>query len=326
MREKHKCIDYECCRCTYKTPIKSSMYNHFYHRKNICPAEKDNIDLTDTIKEHILKNRRYILNDSVLKPPSVINIYNNQRIQNVINMISPNLSTTKRLSKYLSYKDVDPICLDDNIEDMYKEQSVKLQKDTYRYAFQLSIDDLLIVMDDISKSKDKDNRDMNIIYSKEDNKINLLDDDYEWKESLVDKGLRMIVEKVQDGYLHEYERYILKKLKNISEGRMHQELTEQLTEYYKFIGSFDVLPLSYHPDSYVLVDDGLRTFDIQDKYYSMYKKIKSALKKSETNTIRKCVLDILKRNSEHNVKSANMKLYELFCNDTSFQEFVNASQ
>jgi hypothetical protein len=37
------------------------MYNHLHKRVNDCPAEKDDIKLTDEIKAKILTNRRYII-------------------------------------------------------------------------------------------------------------------------------------------------------------------------------------------------------------------------------------------------------------------------
>jgi hypothetical protein len=47
----------------------------------------------------------------------------------------------------------------------------------------------------ISKCKDKDYSDMNIIYNTKEHKINILDDTNEWSESLVKKGRKVMIEK-----------------------------------------------------------------------------------------------------------------------------------
>jgi hypothetical protein len=53
--------EYACTRCGYKTKIKARMRRHLYYLKSICPGSKNNIELTDVIKEIILENRVYIL-------------------------------------------------------------------------------------------------------------------------------------------------------------------------------------------------------------------------------------------------------------------------
>ena len=52
--------NYLCIRCGFNTKIKNDIRRHFYNLKKICPAIKNNIELTDEIKEYILNNRIYI--------------------------------------------------------------------------------------------------------------------------------------------------------------------------------------------------------------------------------------------------------------------------
>jgi len=49
--------DYQCIRCGYHTRRKSDMRNHLYKMKKECQATKNNVELTDTIKECIINNR-----------------------------------------------------------------------------------------------------------------------------------------------------------------------------------------------------------------------------------------------------------------------------
>jgi 5-methylcytosine-specific restriction endonuclease McrA len=56
MPKKHP---YTCPRCEYNTSKKSDIHKHFYVLKKTCPAIKQDIELTDNIKQYILDNRIY---------------------------------------------------------------------------------------------------------------------------------------------------------------------------------------------------------------------------------------------------------------------------
>ena len=50
---------YQCIRCGYETEYKTNIHKHFFLKNEPCPQTKNQIDLTDEIKEYILKNRIY---------------------------------------------------------------------------------------------------------------------------------------------------------------------------------------------------------------------------------------------------------------------------
>lgn len=50
---------YVCICCGYETFHRSSMYNHFYKKKKPCPKTRNDIELTEEIKQYILNNRIY---------------------------------------------------------------------------------------------------------------------------------------------------------------------------------------------------------------------------------------------------------------------------
>lgn len=52
--------EFTCPRCGYHTLKKSSMFDHLYSKKKICPAQVKDIVLTDNIKEYLLLNRVYL--------------------------------------------------------------------------------------------------------------------------------------------------------------------------------------------------------------------------------------------------------------------------
>jgi hypothetical protein len=64
--QRWKRQQYTCCRCQYQTEDKSHMRKHLYNTAKVCPAQFQDIELTDIIKEYILKNRVY--------RPHVINV------------------------------------------------------------------------------------------------------------------------------------------------------------------------------------------------------------------------------------------------------------
>jgi hypothetical protein len=294
------------------------MYHHLYIRQALCPVDKFDIDLTDEIKAKIMKDRSYNPNRSVSKQtPQHITITNN--IVNIMNTISPLMSSTDRLTKYLEYtgKEAIPVC--DNIENMYKNETLKLQNDDYRYGISLTNDDLLEVMDRICRSEQKDHTDMNVVFDPVSKKICMVDDTLEWTESLTNKGLKDLVEKVQDGYLHEYERYMVKKILGTN-GQMNQHYKEQLMEYYKFILCFDLPPLC--SEACKPFSDQFVTNEIIDTFYPIYKNVKENMKRYENTTTRKAVLDIVRRNSEKNLKSLYVTMYELFSSDAEFRPLL----
>ena len=76
----------------------------------------------------------------------------------------------------------------------------------------------------------------------------------------------------------------------------------------------------------IFEDESLSTYNTRLVYYSLHRKIKDSLKQSEIQHTRKCVLDILKTNSDINVKNMYTNLYELFCNDGEIKEFIIESK
>ena len=50
---------YTCCRCGYETRRKDHMEKHLYKLFTQCPGATQDIELTDEIKEAIVKNRVY---------------------------------------------------------------------------------------------------------------------------------------------------------------------------------------------------------------------------------------------------------------------------
>jgi hypothetical protein len=228
---------------------------------------------------------------------------------------------------------MDMLPLEQKIEEICGEQNNKLDVDSEvdkLPQFQLKIDDLLSVIDEISKTQKGEEEqnvcDMNIIYDSDMNKINVLEEDGIWNESLVNQGLRTIIRKVQDGYLDTYECYMIKRFLYSENTHEKQCCNDLLDEYYRFIAAFDLPPFCKDREDYMIdINLGEKEYTISDEFNLRYTTIKKDLKGVQRNQIRKTVLDIIKRNSAKNIKNLNNNIYELFCQDSVFKEFVNGT-
>lgn len=92
---------YECIRCGYEAKQKSHMRKHLYDLKKVCPAIKNKIELTDSIKNDIIDNRKYtpliILIKEFVKPKKT----NEEYEQHYIYLLRPkeNVSNSQNVYK-----------------------------------------------------------------------------------------------------------------------------------------------------------------------------------------------------------------------------------
>ena len=317
-------VPYTCYRCGYETRQRGHMVKHFNLLKP-CPGHVNAVFLTDEIKESIMQNRIYKPPPPPPPPPppliSNTTIYNHNNINTIMSLITKNFSDTDRLSTYVQYKNKEIISLCDDIEHKFKDDALKLRNNHYRYSFELNHDSLLDVFDKTTSCKDPDFSDLNIIYNSKDNKVNILDDTNEWIEYIFERGgIQAIIEGVQDGYLHEYERYIINAYLS-SDGQSRQQNKEKLCEYYQFLGSFNVYPLASEKNK--STSDGFVTQSIIDEFYPLYKSVKDAIKERNRNLLRRDLMSIIKRNSENKLRSLYNKFIELFHMDETFKDTVN---
>jgi hypothetical protein len=96
--------NYLCIRCGFTTKIKNDIRRHFYNIKKICPAIKNNIELTDEIKEYILNNRIYIIPKQEYHSPNKI-CNDLSIIKNDINKLNKDLPVNNQLINMILEKD-----------------------------------------------------------------------------------------------------------------------------------------------------------------------------------------------------------------------------
>lgn len=331
---KHKHDDYSCPRCGYQTPRKSCMRNHLYKSKKPCPCTIRDLDITEEIKEHIMVNRVYHL-PAKQDCTHINKVVNNFNIQN--NMIS-RIDTIDKLSYLTAYRQVDMIGLEDKIEKVYGFTKKKLETNGFKYGFNMKMDDLFDIVNEISSLSHtcKDMEEFNVFYDKECDKLNVYEED-RWEEMVFNKGVKVVLEKIQGCFWYAYECYLLRQIYLGGKGGFHTaRCREHLDQYFKFIGCFDMYPyLWQRPNKEILYNEGdprhggaqvgahmYEEYTLSDEYGARYIKVRDGTKRSEVVEIRKNVVDIIKNNSIKNTKELNKRVFELFQMDEKFKNSV----
>ena len=308
---------YKCIRCDYTTYRKSSMKRHLYELTKPCPATENDLELNDDIKDYILKNRVYHIPKEE-KPKTIYQTINNiQNNNNTMNNYLNSLPVEEKYEKLIKFGDVKPLGIEFMIEGKYEKPIKKMDNDKYRWGMHLNTDNLLEIVDNISKVSENF-EDFNVIYDAGMKKIKLYS--RSWNVYLVEMGVKKLVETIQDNYLYAYEMYLIKKIYN---GKIsnYPELTKyknSLYEYYKFMNIFDVQPYCVEKTNNDILEDNNNSYEIQDKIFNIYNSI--AIPKGEINKMKKIVLDIIKSNSKNNINELNKKLIDLLKMNDEFKE------
>jgi len=316
-----KADNYECPRCGYCNQWKRNMKRHFYELKNPC-SNRRNLELTDDIKEFVLKNRHYYPSHSVTtqssEPKQITYNTNNTTNNNFVN----GMETLTKLGHYLGYNNKSVTDINDFVESQHQPTVDKLENDEFRYPHLINSEKFLTLIDDMVRSNERNHEEMNIIYDEMLDRIKIYCDD-EWESYMVESGMRRIVEILRTNYLDPYECYLYRKLfadKNIN-GYQLNNVRIKLEEYYQFLYIFGQHPYVYDkPISYVVNNyktdnpDEFRDFGMKK-----YDQIRKDLAKTEMAHTKRQVLDIIKRNHKVNLKRLNETILELINIDEEFK-------
>lgn len=304
------------------------MRDHLYAKKKVCPAVENDIELSEEIKQYILDNRIYRIPKKEDPKKTIQNIitYNN-----TMNNYIGSMDTLEKLQKYHQYNKAHLIGFNTHVQDHLQDRVQTLQNSDILYDenAQLSKDDILEIVDDVSKAASKQMKEFNLMYDDKVKKIRCYDDG-EWTDYFVPKGVKLVIKAIQDYYLTAYEFSLIRKIQT---ARPHekQRAEELLQEYYKFIASFDVDPMvKDKKDRDILYERFTSEWSncrsqsavVAEKFTELYWKIRDNLTKKETDAIRKHVFDILKQNTRHNIEKLNKNVVNLFNIDESFKELI----
>ena len=330
---------YTCPRCGYKTGHKGHMQRHLFEKKDQCGTIIDDIDLTDEIKQHIVKYRVYKpKKDSTIN--TVINQYNQyNNVQNIINNIDP----TEKLDHYMSYKGLQLIGFSDSVEMRYNEQATKFARDMEDAMELLKEDNMLDVIEMLGGCTRSNSNDTltthNILYDKKVHELRFFDYG-SWNNMAFDQGVQYFVKKVKEHLFDKCEIFILQSITKSRSARQKAFLREKLESYYKFIACFRIEPYCKDvSDNAIMNEDtgivcsfsddssdndcSVRiTHNIEEEFYPMYDKIKESIKPADVKRVMKRVNETIKRSSSKTVDKLDRLMTLAFKMDDEFRKVV----
>lgn len=314
---------YYCPRCNYSCHYKKDMRKHF-ERKTMC-ANNKNLDLTDEIKEYVLIHHVY-------HPPKKTNNVINQKLINYITY-SNNLNTfinkmqlTDKLSNVLDYHGLSLIDLDDQLDQTFEEKVDNLIEDKYKRPYVLNQDELIDIIDNITKINKTELNHLNIIFDKTVNTLKIWQDQ-QWNSYIDEAGAKIIISSIKSYYLNEYEIYLIKKLHQEDQQNIDRvSVKEHLEIYYRFIAVFGLVPFivdNFDRDilGHILVDNNNK--HLSKMYSELFEQIRQSLKPIEINMTKKRIIKILKNNTIHNINELNQAIIELIKIDDNFNDYLS---
>jgi hypothetical protein len=316
---------------------KGDMRKHLYNKKKPCPKSYNDITLTDEIKEYILTNRVYHVPQVIQQVQPITNninqIINNN---NTINNFISNMDTIDKINKVINYQEVELVEYGDTIENKFS-QTIKKLADGFSDYLTLDKHNLLEVIDQVSSLANETFENLNIVYDEKFNKLKLYESG-QWNESILISGVRTLLMKIQGVYFDPYECYLIRKIEYSTLNLFNKQLfREKLVDYYKFLGCFEIDPYAKDKNDteikYNIDDDNYdylaeytdRNREMPIRYMNLYVKTRDDTKKSESNKIKKDIIDIIKKNSKKNVDELNKKVFSLFNMDEEFKNFILSS-
>jgi hypothetical protein len=213
------------------------------------------------------------------------------------------MDTMDKLTKLLTYQNMDIINLEDHIQNLFEREISSLETENGRIRY-LSHNDLYDVIDRVTTINDFDT--LNIVYDTQINKLRIYNDD-EWHAYNLDRGLTKVVCIIKEVYFDTYEEFLIDKY-NRGSAFERQCCLETLQDYFKFLVAFGLRPV-------------LRDIDeVSGRLYKYYKEIETEFPLSERNMIKRQVADTLKGNIKSNLKELNRKVMEIMKVDEAFKE------
>jgi hypothetical protein len=310
---------YTCPRCNYKTPIKARMNRHLITLKKECPATNNDIELTDEIKEYILKNRIYHIQKEV-KPTFIQNIQYNNTMNNYVK----NMNTIEKLDKYMEYKNTEITSLEDNIQNHFYRRITNLKTDAFKFGYDMGNNRLFDIFEEITKIRNL--QDMNIIYDDKLKELSLFKSG-SWETMLIERGVKEILGILKEYFLDHYELFLFRRIYFIEKNeREKQRYKVHLEDYYKFIGTFDLRPIIEEKDDAEILGEEngeVGVYKLEEKWLKIYNTLIDNMKRYEINKIKKDIDLIIKNNSNKNLTELNKEIIELLTTDEEFKEILD---
>jgi len=320
---------YVCIRCGYSTQRKDCMRRHLHTLKNNCPGQRVNIELTDEIKDCILKNR-------VFKPPQEPqqnNVTINQQINNFhqIKNIVSEMDIIDKISKYAAHTQQNILDFDDKVEECFKDKVRLLESGNTKRVIKLDMLDVLDTACNIKGEVDK----LNVVYDEKSDKIKFYESGM-WNTFLSESGMKEYIEKIKCNYFDVYECYLIRKYKNSATSPYDKNIIKNLVfDYYRFLVCFEITPFVSGKNDYKVLynyeDPRYSTevaahefdrFSIENEFMDLFKKARRETTRTEAKTKGKVTKDILKRNTNTNETTLDQKILDVMQHDNEFRAMI----
>lgn len=297
---------------------KSNIRNHFFVRTKPCGSFKNDLVLTDRIKQDVLDNHVY----HIPTAPSTQTIINaNINTFNQMNNIVNNIDPMEKISKYMKHTNSQIVDFDKHVMDTLETEIESLDTDK-DCIIHLKSDALLQLVDSVTRITDFDN--MNVVYDVISDKLKIYNEGC-WKSYLMEAGISEIIHCIKDTYLDEYECYLLQKWNATTNSVTKSKVSEYITEYLQFLACNDMSPFFIGKTNGNILQTSSQSYDIEETWYKKFSRIKDNLKAYEVRKVRSNIANIIKRNSKVNILDLNKKIMELINVDEYFKREVLAS-
>lgn len=316
---------YTCPSCAYQIKNKTDMRRHLYRSKRPC-QNVNGVELTDEIREHVLKNKIFIKETSkkptkktvkkpTKEPQYVVNNYNNCNLNQ--------FSVFDKINGFLKHNQTALIDYQDKVLNMFEETTDKLEFDsnydsTKDNIFKLDEDDFLDVINQTCKVTIPTLEDFNMFYDPTLDYLSIVENG-EWKDSLLRRGIKQVIETIQMSYFNVYEKYLLRRIYFTISPRLKQVCEEHLQVYYSFLSTFDIEPFVKDKSDDDVLDNGKNdNYDFGDKLYAKYKEIKASLKDTIKKSRIAAVVKLIQKNSKYNIYHLDNQVSSIMQQNTEF--------
>lgn len=310
--------DYMCPRCKYTTNHKSNMNNHLNKKKKPCITTYNNIELTKEIKDYILDNRIY----KIPKPESEAKLITQHiATTNALNKFIDNMDTLDKLAHVVNYSKVALIDFEDHVESTFSKQATKLENMDYKYGYDLSQDNILRIVDEVTRNS---NSQFNLMMDKRFKRLKMYRSK-KWESFLLDIGILELMKIIKSNILDSYEIYLIKQLEIINGNvRDRNQYSNNLLDYYKFIAALNFMPLvcGKTDDEILCNDNSTNNYRLEMIYMDIYNGVQKNVTNVYRQRIKKTIVDIVDKNTLENIHELNKTVIKLANSDIEFKNRI----
>lgn len=300
---------YTCPRCDYTAAQKNDMRRHLNSKRG-CPQFKMVVELTDEVKEFILKNRIY-------KPPvspiasNITQINNYNQVNNYVNQ----LNIKEKAEAVLEHRGIPPLCVFKKIEGELKREHKFMERE----GIDFHLDNLGSFVDIVERvCMCNTLSEISVLYTPKTDQLHIFDDK-SWDSMPIKDGTVRVMSLLNDNFFYHYERYLILQNHNASNPRRKTYIMEKLGKLYNILVTFDLLPLVNEDatDDNIFHNDSSSTTYVEE-YYVEYKKAARNLDHKEKAIIFNRMVETVKMCSKTILCQLNNAVIEILECDPDF--------